>query len=114
MDELEYKLVISKLRRQSVTPPAMVTFDRPEQGLQVLYQMLQTDEMKQRIHERREENSFFATLDDAFRENRFPAFAVIAQYFAPSGTAIFNEESGLHYVSFGLRRQISVPLQSAK
>ncbi|MCA9150700.1 MAG: hypothetical protein KDA92_15415 [Planctomycetales bacterium] len=113
MDELEYKLVVSKLRRLSATPPGMVTFDRPEQGLKVMYQMLQNEDVRQNVHNHREDNPFFATLDTMFTENRFPPFAVISQYFAPSGMAIFNEETGFHVVSFGLRRQINSPLRSS-
>jgi len=81
--------------------------------MRVMYEMLQTEEMRTRIHEQRESNPFFAALDDAIKENRFPAFAVIAQYLAPSGSALFNEESGFHHVSFGLRRNIQAPLRSA-
>jgi hypothetical protein len=111
-DELDVKLVMSKLRRQSQTPPCMMRFERPEQGLRAMYELLQSEDVRRQIHERRDSNPFFAALDDAFEANRFPAFAVISQYFAPSGSILFNEETGFHHVSFGLRRRLETPSTS--
>lgn len=104
-DELEYKLVVNKLKRFSSDPPGMVRFERPEKGLEVLYGLLQTEEAREDIHRRRDENPFLATIDDMLQENRFPAFSVLARYFAPGGSAIFNEQTGFHHVLFSLQRQ---------
>ena len=49
-------------------------------------------------------NEFFKTLDEALKKNPLPPYAVISQYLAPPGRVLVNEETGLHYVSFGLRR----------
>ena len=104
-DELDYKLVVSKLRRQSSLPPGMIRFERPEEGLRLMYQLLQTDEVRRQVHERREEQPFFQAVDELLTENRLPPFAVLSQYLAPGGSVLVNEESGFHHVSFGLRRQ---------
>ncbi len=104
-DQLDYKLVISNLKRQSTTPPGMIRFERPEEGLRSMYQLLQTDEVRRQIHEARERHPFFQALDQLLVDNRLPSFAVLSQYLAPGGSMLINEESGFHYVSFGLRRQ---------
>jgi len=46
-----------------------------------------------------------ATLDDMMQANKLPPFEVVAQYLAPAGSMMVNEETGLYYVRFGLRRK---------
>lgn len=104
-DELDFKLVSSKLRQQLSVTPGMLKFVRPEDNLRFLYQLLQSDDMVERIHERREENPFLTTLDEMLQQKKLPAFAVVAQYLAPGGSMIVNEETGLYHVGFGLRRK---------
>jgi hypothetical protein len=111
-DELEYKLVVSKLMRHSTTTPGMVRFERPEEVLRMFYQLLQTEDMRRQIHERREQHPFFQAVDELLTENRLPPFDVLAQYLAPGGSMLANEESGFHHVSFGLRRHIEHALIS--
>ena len=62
-----------------------------------------------RIHEQREQNAFFRAVDDAFEQEKFPPFPVIARYLAPGGSLLINEETGLHYIRFTLRRQTTTP-----
>jgi hypothetical protein len=111
-DELEFKLVVSKLMRHSTTTPGMVKFGRPEEVLRMLYQLLQTEDVRRQIHERREQHPFFQAVDELLTENRLPSFDVLAQYLAPGGSMLANEESGFHHVSFSLRRHIERPLIS--
>jgi hypothetical protein len=109
-DELDFKLIVGKLNRQSTTGPSMIRFERPDEGLRYLYQMLQTDELRQKIHEQRERHPFFQALDEMLTEKRLPPFEVFGQFLAPSGSMLVNEESGFHHVSFGLRRHIEPSL----
>jgi hypothetical protein len=104
-DELEFKLVASKLKRFSSDAPGMLRFDRPEKGLEVLYGLLQDENIREQIQGQRDQNPLAATIDDLLKEDRFPAFSVIAQYFAPGGSALFNEQTGFHHVLFTLQRQ---------
>jgi hypothetical protein len=108
-DELDYKLVMSKLKRHSTTTPGMFRFERPEEGLRMMYQLLQTEDLRRQIHEQRERHPFFKAVDEMLTENRLPDFAVLAQYLAPGGSMLVNEESGFYHVGFGLRRQIQQP-----
>ncbi len=104
-DELDFKLVASKLRQQVPAAPAMLNFDRPEETLRYFYQLLQSEDVVARIREAREENPMMATLDDMMQANKLPPFEVVAQYLAPAGSMMVNEETGLYYVRFGLRRK---------
>jgi hypothetical protein len=83
----------------------MLRFDRPEKGLEVLYGLLQDENIREQIQGQRDQNPLAATIDDLLKEDRFPAFSVIAQYFAPGGSALFNEQTGFHHVLFTLQRQ---------
>jgi hypothetical protein len=105
-DQLEYRLIASKIRRlPGGETPGMIAFDRPEEGMRLWYELATGDTSRQRLSQGAENNRFFRALDDALRDNPLPPFAKIARYLAPSGSLLTNDESGLHYVSFTLRRK---------
>ena len=105
-NELDFKLIASKLRRQSrTTQPCFLTFQRPEEGLRTLYEMATGEENRRRLAAAAENNPFFATLNKSLNDNPLPPFAVFRQYLAPGGGMLTNGPSGLHYTSFGLRRK---------
>jgi hypothetical protein len=41
----------------------------------------------------------------ALKSKELPPFEVIAKYMAPSGAFVTEEEDGLHYTAFSLRRE---------
>lgn len=103
---VEYKLIASKIRRQPGGGTAgMVSFDRPEEGLRWLYGMATSDQTQQRLSEQAEENEFFQSLKGALDKNPLPAFAVLKQYLAPGGAMLTDDDSGIHYMNFTLRRE---------
>jgi hypothetical protein len=105
-NELDFKLIASKLRRQSgSTQPCLLTFERPEEGLRTLYEMLTGEENRRRLAEAAVNNPFFATLHKSLEDNPLPPFEAIRQYVAPGGGMLTDDSSGLHYTSFGLRRK---------
>ncbi len=105
IEELDYRLIASKIKRQPGGQNAcMVSFERPDEALRVGYELLHSDEVRQQISKMKQDNPFFQALDDALTNNEFPPFEVIAKYLAPGGAMLTNEESGFHYVGFGLRR----------
>jgi hypothetical protein len=110
-DELDYKFLVGKLKSHATTAPSMVRFERPDEGLRFAYQLLQTDDIRQKVHEQRDKHPFFKAVDEMLTENRLPPFEVFGQYLAPSGSMLVNEESGLHHVSFGLRRNVKPALR---
>ena len=50
-------------------------------------------------------NPFFTSLVTALKGKSLPPFEVIAKYLAPSGGFVVEEEDGLHYTTFSLRRE---------
>ena len=104
--ELDYKLIASKIRRQSGgESPGMLSFYRPEESLRLMYELAISDTTRQRLESQAENNRFFGALDGALQDNPLPPFAVIARYLAPGGSLITNDATGFHYTSFTLRRR---------
>jgi hypothetical protein len=106
LNQLDYKLITSKIRRQpGGDSPGLITFDRPEEGLRLMYEMATSDDVHQRLAARAENNAFFRTLQTALKDHPLPPFSVIAQYLAPGGGLLTNDETGFHYTGFSLRRE---------
>ena len=105
-DSLDFKLVVSNIRRQSGgTEPAMISFDRPQEGLRFYYELGTADKVRDQLRENAKNNPFLKTLNTALDENPLPPFAVIEQYFAPTGAMLVDDATGLHYMGFSLRRK---------
>jgi hypothetical protein len=105
-DELEFRLVASKLRRlPGGDSPGMIAFDRPEEALRLLYELATAEATREQLSRGAERNGFFRALDGALRDNPLPPFSVISRYLAPGGSLITNDETGVHYVNFTLRRK---------
>jgi hypothetical protein len=104
--ELDFKLIASRIRRQAGGEnPGMLSFNRPEESLRLLYELATADTTRQRLQSQAEGNRFFGALEGALKDNPLPPFAVIARYLAPGGSLITNDATGFHYTSFTLRRR---------
>jgi hypothetical protein len=105
-EQLDYKLIASKVGRQpGGDSPAMVTFRRPEQEVRLLYDLIASETNRQRIATGAENNRFLKAVNDALEENPLPPFSVLADYLAPGGGMMTNDETGLHYMAFTLKRE---------
>jgi hypothetical protein len=105
-DELDFKLVASKIERQNgQNKPAMISFDRPEEGMRFLYDLATSDRTREALTRGAENNRFFKSLDAALKQNPLPPFGVLQKYLAPGGAAIVDDETGIHYSAFSLRRK---------
>ena len=105
-DELDYRLIASKLHRlPGGSKPGMITFNRPEEALRLMYELATADTTRQRMSQGAENNAFVRVLDGALRDNPLPPFSAIARYLAPGGSLLTNDETGLHMVMFTLRRK---------
>jgi hypothetical protein len=103
--ELDYKLIASKIKRQvGGDAPGMVQFSRPEEGLRFWYDLATADDTQNRLSRGSEDNRFLRSLNTALKDNPLPPFAVLAKYMAPGGAMMVNDETGLHYTAFELRR----------
>jgi len=104
--QLEFKLIASKIRRHpGGDAPGLLSFNRPEEGMRLLYDLATSDTTRERLAKGAEGNKGLRALDTALRENPLPPFSVIAKYLAPGGSLLTSDETGFHYTSFTLRRQ---------
>lgn len=105
-DALDFKLIASKIStRAAGTEPAMISFEQPEEAMRFLYELGISDGVRGQLRQRAENNPFLKTLDTALEKNPLPPFAVIQRYLAPGGAMLIDDETGLHYTGFSLRRK---------
>jgi hypothetical protein len=103
--QLDYKVTATKLRRlQRDREAAMITFDRPEEQMRALYDLLTADSTREWLSVRVDRNRGFKALNDSLTDHPLPPFSVISKYLAPGGGILTNEETGIHYIGFALRR----------
>lgn len=105
-NSLDYKLIASKIERQpGGDAPGLVQFSRPEEALRLVYDRVTSEDTKRRLSRRAENNDFFRSVQQAFNDNPLPPFSALSQYLAPGGGLLVNDESGLHYSTFILKRK---------
>jgi hypothetical protein len=103
---LDFKLITSKIKQQrGGDAPGAVMFQRPEEGLRFWYDLASAENTKKSLADRADRNRFFGSLNQALSQNPLPPFAVLAEYMAPAGGMIVNDETGIHYMTFTLKRQ---------
>lgn len=102
---IDFKLIASKARAQAGgAAPAMLTFSRPEEGLRFMYDLATAEETRAGLRTRAESSTFFSKLNNALEKNPLPPFETLRDYFAPAGGVLVDDATGIHYVSFALRR----------
>jgi hypothetical protein len=104
--ELDYKLMASRIRRQpGGDKPGLIMFARPEQALRQMYDLATAEDVRKRLTRQAENNQFFRAIDGALQKNPLPPFSTLEKYLAPAGGLMTNDESGLHYMGFALKRK---------
>jgi hypothetical protein len=105
-EQLDFKLVSSKLLRQSgANQPSLLVFQRPEKGMRSLYDMAASEQIRQRLAKAAENNRVFGMLHQTLEDNPLPPFSVIKKHLAPTGGILTNDMTGIHYTEFSLRRK---------
>ncbi len=105
-DELDYKLIASRVQQHlGSRKPGMIAFQRPEESMRSFYELATSPTTHRRLDELAETNQALRALNDALKANPLPPFSVIAQYLAPGGGMLVNDESGFHYTTFALKRE---------
>ena len=103
---MDFKLVASKMSgRAGTAKPAMILFRRPEEAFRLLYAMATGEDARNGIRRGAERSGFLRTINSALDANPLPPFAVLERYLAPNGGYIIDDETGLHYTGFTLRRK---------
>ena len=105
---LDYKLIASRVKRQlGRNKPSMIGFDRPEEGLRMMYTLATSDGAQQFLDRGAENNDFLKSLNSAVKDNPLPAFEEIAKYLSPSGSVLTADATGLHLMGFTLKREVT-------
>ena len=105
-EALEYKIIRDKIKGQlGDKETSIMAYQRPEESLKLFYDLASDDDNIARLESVSENNPFFAALVAALKGKRLPPFEVIAKYLAPSGAFVVEEEDGLHYTAFSIRRE---------
>lgn len=105
-DDPEFQFVIDRIAQHAGDrPPGLIGFARPEENLRAMYDFINANSTRDRLSQAAANNRFFGAVNRALTENPLPPFEVIAKYLAPSGSMGINNATGLHYITFGLRRE---------
>ena len=105
-DQLDFKLIASKVKRMAGgNKPAVLTFNRPEEAMRMLYDLATAENTRTVLTEQSERSGFFRSLNGALQTNPLPPFSVIQKYLAPGGGMLVDDETGMHYTGFTLRRE---------
>ncbi len=105
-DALEYQLIADRISAQLQDKEcSAISFSRPEESLQLFYELAKDPANRDRLREVSENNGFFKSMLSALEKHELPPFSVIAKYLAPGGGFLVDDETGLHYMSFSLRRE---------
>ena len=112
--ELDFKLIGSKIRRQKGgNKPTMISFQRPELQLQSIYEIARGDALKNQLSNIAETDPFVERLNKIVQDNPLPPFSVVSQFMAPAGALVTDDETGLHYMAFSIRRkQVQAPAET--
>jgi hypothetical protein len=105
-NQLEFKLIASKIRRRpGGEAPGLLSYDQPEEGMRLLYDLAISQDVRDRLATGAENNQALKALQTALKDNPLPPFAVIAKYLAPGGSLLTNDETGFHFTAFTLKRK---------
>jgi hypothetical protein len=105
-DAIEYKLVRDRIKAQlKDKESSIMSYQRPEESLRLFYDLAADPENINRLEQVSANNPLFQALITALRSKELPKFEVIAKYLAPAGAFVVEEEDGLHYTGFALRRE---------
>ena len=86
--------------------PSMVSYTRPAETLKMFYELLESENTKDVLYERAEENPIYGILNKLVEENELPPFDDVAKYFPPQGSFMINDETGFHLLAFQRRADV--------
>jgi hypothetical protein len=104
-DSIEFKLVQDRIKAQTKNADmSIMAYQRPEEGMRLMYDLATDPDNISSLEEMSENNPFFQAIVAALKGKKLPPFEVISKYLAPGGAFIIDEETGLHYTGFSMRR----------
>ena len=105
-NQLDFKLIASKLERAAGgTKPAMLNFQRPEESMRYFYDLATSENTKTLLQRQSKRNPFLKSVNSALEKQPLPPFSVIQKYLAPGGSMVVDDETGIHFLNFTLKRK---------
>lgn len=105
-DAIEFKLIRDKIKAQLKGQDfSIMSYQRPDEQLKLFYDLANDPKNIDRLEEMSENNPVFQSLVTALRSRQLPPFEQISKYIVPTGAFMTEEESGLHYTAFSLKRE---------
>lgn len=105
-ESIEFKLVRDRIKAQTKNAEmSIMAYQRPEEGMRLMYDLATDPANIDNLESMSENNPFFQAIVTALKGKKLPPFEVIAKYLAPGGAFIIDEETGLHYTGFSMRRE---------
>jgi hypothetical protein len=106
-ESLEYKLVRDQIKAQLGSDDmSIVLFQRPEEAFRMFYDMAADPANREKLRESQTKrpNPFAAAVLKALESHQLPPFETFSKYLSPAGAYVTEEENGLHYTGFSMRR----------
>lgn len=129
-ESLDFQLVRDSIHAQLKGKKASaITYGQPAESLQTFYELVRDPEKRQGLEQRNagnfslggrrrnardeeqvreqlsQSNPLFSALNAALEKHELPPFSVISKHLAPRGGYLIEEDNGLHYTAFTLRRE---------
>jgi len=133
-EALEFQLIQDRIQAHLQGKHASaITYSRPEEQLQTFFELVRDPEQRKGLEQLNlsslpripgmafagqarasqdqvrsrlaRSNPIFKALNEALDEQELPPFAEVSKYLAPRGGFLVEEDTGLHYTAFSLRRE---------
>ncbi|MBL9094646.1 MAG: hypothetical protein JNL96_25725 [Planctomycetaceae bacterium] len=102
---LEYKLILAKAKRYAGEQgTGYFGFTRPDEEIRYLHGLAVNERTQEQLARGAEKNAFFRDVQQALADRPLPSVEVLQRYYAPGGTIIVDEPTGVRYLAFVLRR----------
>lgn len=102
---LDYKLIAGKAKRYAgEAGPGYLGFSRPDEELRWVHGLAFNERARERMAAGGERNALLKDFNQALTDRPLPPLETLQKYFAPGGTILVDEPTGVRFLSFVLRR----------
>jgi hypothetical protein len=102
----EYELISAKVKEQlKDKETSILLFSKPQESLRVFYEMAKDPANKERLRGAAANNPVLQALSAALEKHELPPFDVIEKYLSPTGAFVTEDETGLHYTAFSMKKE---------
>lgn len=106
MESLEYKVIKQRISSQvQGLKLCGLSMSRPEESLRTFYDMASDPKNRERLAEFSESNPMLKALNAGLTKHQLPPFDVIRKHMTPTGGFLSEDDSGLHFTSFSIKRK---------